>query len=501
MNRREFLKALSASGIVLGTGLPWATRTASAANVTLPNGFATSIPKILINITLDGGPDFRHLLPPKYVSDDTQYGYQYWKVRANAHAIAQQEAAYEARWNDDFLKPSQVPAPAGNEFGILNGAKWLYDQWEGSNLAIVNSALGSNTRDHAHSLLVMEQGNRNAGPHDLDKPGWGGRLAKALQDNAQQADPTAQVKIVSLTQEIRRFSYGPHPTDPRKHVNDQVISVRDSRNLGLFEPAADASATGSQAVMSRALKAYYAAKRDEMDSTSPYYPFVRHERDMRAFGDAIKTRLIGDDEENPLIPIPDDIRALYDVSFAEENGLFSLNQGGFGKQIRNLYDCIACQDILNFRIASMAYRGWDTHKNQKRYIEQRFEDLFHEKGAIATLFNNLPDNITDNLIIVLSGEFGRQLKANGDNGTDHGRGNSILVIGKGITGGLYGEMFPAAELERIAKGRSVDITGKTGIEHIFAAVCEAMETGTGDTVFPDKADAPLEDGLDGKLFA
>ncbi len=500
MNRREFLKALSASGILLGTGLSWTSRSASAANVTLPAGFPSSIPKILINITLDGGPDFRHLLPPQYLADTATYGYQYWKVRANAHAIAQQEAAYEARWNNDFLKPAQKAAPAGNEFGILNSAKWLFDQWEAGNLAVVNNALGSNSRDHAHGLLVMEQGDRNAGAHDLDKPGWGGRLAKAMQDKARLVDANAQVKIVSLTHEIRRFSYGPHPTDSRKHVNDQVISVRNSRNLGLFEPDAAASITGSQAVMSRALKAYYAAKRDEMNVTSPYYKFVRHERDMRAFGDAIKARLIGADEDNPLMPVPDAIRALYDVQFAEEKGLFSLNQNDFGLQIRNLYDCLACQDILNFRIASMAYRGWDTHKNQKRYIEQRFEDLFHEKGAIATLFNQLPDAITDNLIIVLSGEFGRQLKANGDNGTDHGRGNSILVIGKGIKGGLYGDMFPAAELERVATGRSVDITGKTGIEHVFAAVCEAVEPSTSNAVFPEKANAPLEEGVDGNLF-
>ncbi len=500
MNRREFLKALSASGIVLGTGLPWLSRTTSAADVALPAGFVAHIPKILINITLDGGPDFRHLLPPQYVSDHSTYSYQYWQARANAHAIAQQEAAYEARWNQDFLKPVQTPVPSGSEFGILDSAKWLYDQWENGNLAIINNALGSNSRDHAHSLLVMEQGDRNAGAHDLDKSGWGGRLAKAMLDKARQTDTDAQVKIVSLTHEIRRFSYGPHPSDPRKHVNDQVISVRDSRNLGLFEAAAEAFPSGSQAVMSRALKAYYAAKREAMDSRSPYYKFVRHERDMRAFGEAIKARLIGDDEENPQIPIPDDIRALYDVKFAAENGLFSLNQGSFGRQIRNLYDCLACQDILHFRIASMAYRGWDTHKNQKRYIEQRFQDLFHEKGGIATLFNNLPANISDNLIIVLGGEFGRQLKANGDNGTDHGRGNSILVIGKGINGGLYGDMFPREELDRVTK-RSPDITGKTGIEHIFAAVCDAVEPGTGDSVFPDKANAPLEEGVDGKLFA
>jgi len=498
MNRRDFLKTLSAGGLLLGSGLsPWLSRVAQAATVTLPAGFPSSVPRILINITLDGGPDFRHLLPPKFVNDPTSYGYQYWKYRATAHSIAQNDTAYQARWDNDFLKPNQTPAPVGQEFGILNSADWLHSVWEAGNVAIVNNALVSDSRDHAHSLLILEQGDRSTGPHDLDKPGWGGRLAAAIQAKLRQSDAQAQAKIIALTSEVRRFCYGPHPSDPRKHLNDQVIAIRDARRLGLYEADTQATGynpTGLPTVMSRALKAYYAAKRNELDKSSPYYKFIQTESDLRRFGDLIKARLIGDDPMNPLIPIPDAIRALYDMEFAQQNNRFALNNAGFGDQMRNLYDCLACQDILNFRIASLAYRGWDTHKNQKRYIEQRFEDLFHSQGALATLYQQLPASISDNLVIVLSGEFGRQLKANGDNGTDHGRGNSILVLGKSVRGGLYGDPYPTSELERIER-RSPDITGKTAVEQIFAAVCEQIEPGTAASVFPGYADMPLEDRL------
>lgn len=498
MQRRFFLQGISAGGVLLGSGLnPLVHAQTDDPIPTLINSgvFPPNDKRILLNIALDGGPDFRHLLPPAFVNNEDDYSYQYWEKRATAHSIAANPDAYAARWEGDFLQPTQQAAG----FGILNNSQWLFDMWEAGNVAIVNNALGSNTRDHAQALLVLEHGDRSSREHDVAKPGWGGRLAAALQAQAQESDPSARVKIVSLTHEIRRFCYGPHPSDPRRHVNTQVLAVRNSRNMGLFTPDTGIDADNPRWVMHRALKSYYAAKRQEMDSLSPYYKFIQHEADQRDFGEAIREKLIGEDEENPNVPIPDEIRALYDVDFAEANGLFSLNQGSFGRQIRNLYDCLVCNDIINFQIASMAYRGFDTHKNQKRYLEQRFEDLFHEKGGLATLYKHLPSDITDNLVIVLAGEFGRQLKANGDRGTDHGRGNAILVIGNGIQGGVYGDMFPADELNNLAK-RSPDIVGKTGIEHIFANVCEYMSAGTGAEVFPTLADAPLEEGVNEQLF-
>ncbi|MEY3220360.1 MAG: hypothetical protein RIT27_1717 [Pseudomonadota bacterium] len=502
MKRRDFLK-LSAGSLFLNAGISsFFSQTAQAENIQLPTGFPTSIPKILINVTLDGGPDLRHLMPPKYDSNPNSYGYLYWKYRANAHAIAQHETAYQARWENDFLKPSKKLAPAGKEFGILNNSQWLFDQWESGNLAIINNALGSNSRDHAHSLLVLEQGNRNASPHDLDRAGWGGRLAAAIQSKLQSDQSTIVSRIASLTPEVRRFSYCPHPTDPRKHLNNLVIDCHNLREMGLYDPAAinaNASVTGLSSIMSRSLKAYYAAKRDEIDKNSPYFKFIQHEQDLRNFGELIRARLIGANPESPLISTPPVLRALVDEQYAQQNNLPTINSNGFGEQIMNLYDALACQDILNFRVVSMAYRGWDSHKNQKRYIEQRFYDLFGDKGAISTLYSLLPSSITDQFVWVFSGEFGRQLKANGDNGTDHGRGNSVLVVGKAVSGGLYGDLFSQAELDRI-ETRSPDIIGQTAIERIFATVCEIIEPNTGNVVFSNVDAMPLETNVAPQLF-
>jgi len=465
MRRRQFLQ--TAGGIALSSTLPYhLIRTAHAGSS--PAEFTSVEQPIVVNICLDGGPDFRHIIAPPYSSDENSFGFQYWENRAFSHAIAQSPIAYENRWQEDFEDRG--------EFGLLNNCGWLRDMWDGGNVAMVNNAVGSRARDHSLGLLVLEHGDLTSGPHDVSKPGWGGRLAAAIGGEAT---------ILSLTRQPRRFCYGPHPTNPLDHRNDRLVAVRDSRDVQLFTPDEDMSLQDDAAVMARSLGSYYAAKRDVMPAESPFARFVEHERKYRGFGDAMTARL-------ETIPVPPEIEALYE-------GDATLNSRYLGRQIRNLYDCLACHDIIKFRVASMEYGGFDSHDNQKRFLERRMNDLFGTDRAFDTLFKCLPPAVADNLIVVFSGEFGRQLRANGDNGTDHGRGNTILVVGNPVNGGQYGELFPQDEVERVSR-RSPDITGKTSIEHAFGAVCDLAEAETGNTVFPNRPEAILEEGVDAQLF-
>ena len=57
------------------------------------------------------------------------------------------------------------------------------------------------------------------------------------------------------------------------------------------------------------------------------------------------------------------------------------------------------------------------------------------------------------------GEFGRQLKANGDGGTDHGQGNFIILVGGKVNGGIYGTLFPDKDKDNFDKAnRDINIT-------------------------------------------
>ena len=62
----------------------------------------------------------------------------------------------------------------------------------------------------------------------------------------------------------------------------------------------------------------------------------------------------------------------------------------------------------------------------------------------------------------------------------------MLVISEQCQGGIYGEMFPAAEIIKYdeAPSRTPDITPLTEFDHLFASVCDWIESGSGEVVFP-----------------
>ncbi len=113
----------------------------------------------------------------------------------------------------------------------------------------------------------------------------------------------------------------------------------------------------------------------------------------------------------------------------------------------------------------------------------------------------------DEIVYVFNTDFGRQLRPNGDWGTDHGRGNYTILVGRGLNGGVYGEMFPASEIQGAVGStrfdqQGADIEGRTSFERVLAAACDWTESGTGAQVFPGASTSAVETGVDpGNLFA
>ena len=462
MKRRDFIHYTLLSSAALG-----AASVLGRARADVP----VNDKRVLLFLMLRGGPDFRHLIAPPYSADAASYGGTYWRNRWRSHSIGSSEADWQARWENDYL-----PVTAGaTSFGILNKCGWLKTQFDAGNVAVINNTLASTTRDHHHSEIVFESGDRNAGPNDRSRDGWGGRLAQ-----------TVEGRVVSMTGDVRLFCNGAHGTDPKQHDNSDVISTHNTREMALFRPESlveDPAARNSQAVLSRALESYYLAKRAEMPASSPYDVFVQHEQTLRAFGDAVTSRLATE-------PLPAAIEALYG-----DGGV--LSNESFGHQMRNVFDSFVCSDIFNFRVGSLVYGGWDSHRDQVAGIEPQLEDIFGTGKGLDALFSSLQSVMPDayaNCTVVIGGEFGRQLRDNGDNGTDHGRGNGVIVIGDGINGGLYGDLFPEAEIP-LYEEASKDITGLTAIEQVFAEACNWVEAGAGAQVFPDLSNSPIEDGV------
>ena len=441
MRRRDFIKSALATGALYTSGgLPVLGRVAHAS------GMPALGNRVLVNIMLSGGPDFRHLFPPPFDSKPDSYGFRYWEARAAAHSIDQTSSAYQSRWTNDYFHVSDGPT----EFGILAKCGWLKRMWDAGHVAIVSNAVGGTDRNHSHCQLIMNQGNLSTGPNDFGRSGWGGRLASYMAGN-----------VLALTRTPQPFAYGPHPSDPEQHDNRNLVSARNTRQIALYRPGEAESPYSQKAHITRSLHSYYQALKQEMSPDSVYHRFVEHERALREFGEPVEDRL-------STVPLPDPITALMEGD---------LSNPILGEQVRNLYDSFACSDILSLRVASLELGGWDTHRTQRDVIEPKLEDLFGDGKALDVLYQELPVDVLDNTVFVLGGEFGRQLRANGDNGTDHGRGTSILIIGNGVRGGVYGDMFPEEELARLDDD-SPDITGLTTIDTIYAKVCDWVQAGS-----------------------
>ncbi|MCS7002497.1 MAG: DUF1501 domain-containing protein, partial [Dehalococcoidia bacterium] len=128
---------------------------------------------------------------------------------------------------------------------------------------------------------------------------------------------------------------------------------------------------------------------------------------------------------------------------------------GFGRSLQVVAQLIKMN--LGVRAATVDFGGWDTHESQGDDGQGFFAN------QVATLANGLLAFHTDladvnsRLTVVVMSEFGRRLRQNNSNGTDHGHGNVMLVSGGAVRGGLYG-VWPGLSADKLNQGNDLDIT-------------------------------------------
>lgn len=96
------------------------------------------------------------------------------------------------------------------------------------------------------------------------------------------------------------------------------------------------------------------------------------------------------------------------------------------------------------------FGGFDTHGDQGAAaadgrhgrLLQRLDDAVGSFEADMKAMG-----VWDNTLIVVISEFGRRNFENGSDGTDHGHGNCMFLIGGGVNGGLYGSDLTTPLLE------------------------------------------------------
>ena len=77
----------------------------------------------------------------------------------------------------------------------------------------------------------------------------------------------------------------------------------------------------------------------------------------------------------------------------------------------------------------------------------------------------------EDIVLVTMSEFGRTAQENGDNGTDHGHGSVMMVLGGPVKGGKVYGRWPGLAKEQLFEGRDLDVTTD------FRAVLSELVTG------------------------
>jgi uncharacterized protein (DUF1501 family) len=97
------------------------------------------------------------------------------------------------------------------------------------------------------------------------------------------------------------------------------------------------------------------------------------------------------------------------------------------------------------RVFSVLWGSFDTHSDQPGDHQARMIEF---DQAISVLFQVLDPQWLDRVLVVVNSEFGRRLRDNDSQGTDHGAAGLALAIGGNVRGGLYGQRPSLTNLTR-----------------------------------------------------
>ena len=118
------------------------------------------------------------------------------------------------------------------------------------------------------------------------------------------------------------------------------------------------------------------------------------------------------------------------------------------------------------RVWSVSLGGFDTHANEKG--AQSILLGVVSQGISKFMSQLRSTNRANDVVVLVYSEFGRRVKANASEGTDHGTSGPVFVLGSRIKGGLYGEQPSLSNL------KNDDLAVTTDFRDIYATLLEKV---------------------------
>ena len=116
------------------------------------------------------------------------------------------------------------------------------------------------------------------------------------------------------------------------------------------------------------------------------------------------------------------------------------------------------------KVWSVSLGGFDTHANEKGAQSILLGAV---SNAISQFMSQLKSsNRANDVVVMVYSEFGRRVKANGSDGTDHGTAGPVFLVGSKIKGGMYGDQPSLSNL------KDDDLLVTTDFRDIYGSVLE-----------------------------
>lgn len=139
---------------------------------------------------------------------------------------------------------------------------------------------------------------------------------------------------------------------------------------------------------------------------------------------------------------------------------------------------------VGLEIAFAECGGWDTHYNQGTETGTFSRNVNDLSTAITAFWTDM-GTYQDDVEVMTMTEFGRTVAQNGSNGTDHGRGSCMFVLGNNIKGGMVHGKVPELSRENLEDNRDLPVT--TDFRSVFneVATSHLRISDKGGKLFPE----------------
>ena len=324
------------------------------------------------------------------------------------------DPAYQAARPELAYRPDQV-LDLGDGLGLNPGLSGLKSLWDNDQLAVVRGVgYPKPDRSHFRSMAIWQ----TATPESSGRTGWLGRWL-----DATTTDPLAAVSLESVLPPL---------------LAGEKVGAASFPLSGLELPPGRLGTALAQL-----------GRPDPADG--PWQ--ARVATSLADLQRAATT--LGPAADRPPAPAEP-----ADPDETQDKGASAGGAGQLGAQL----DMVA--NLVELGVPARAYSvslgGFDTHSDERGTQERLLGQL---DAALVGFHRRLQATDRGKQVVVLVySEFGRRVRANGSDGTDHGTAGPMFLLGRGVRGGFHGAEPSLTDLD------DGDLKFSTDFRSVYASV-------------------------------